>query len=338
MPKPIKHILVIRFSSMGDVAMMVPVVKALTEQYNQVKVTILTREFFTPFFRDLPNVSVFAADLKAKHKGISGLYRLSKELKEIRVDAIFDLHNVLRTNVLKKILFKTPFKQINKGRKEKRELINGQRFVQLKTTHQRYADVFAELGLVVNLSNPTFPKPKLLSEKIRRLLNGHKKTIIGIAPFAQYKSKMYPLDKMQEVIKKLSSYYTIILFGGGQEEIRQLSKLASKFDDVISVAGKMTLNEELDLISNLKLMLAMDSGNGHIAAFLGKKVITIWGVTHPFSGFSPFNQSKENNILVNRKNYPKIPTSIYGNKFPKTYENASSSITINEIVEKVLKV
>ncbi len=77
-----KHILVIRLSAMGDVAMTVPVLRAFTTQYPEVKLTVLTREFFTPFFRDLENVSVFHADLKGTHKGVLGLYRLSKELKK----------------------------------------------------------------------------------------------------------------------------------------------------------------------------------------------------------------------------------------------------------------
>jgi len=64
-----KHILVIRLSAMGDVAMTVPILRQFTKQYPQVKLTVLTREFFTPFFRDLENVSVYAADVKGSIKG-----------------------------------------------------------------------------------------------------------------------------------------------------------------------------------------------------------------------------------------------------------------------------
>ena len=99
-----KHILVIRLSAMGDVAMTAPILRQFTKQYPQVKLTVLTREFFTPFFRDLENVSVHAADVKGKHKGVLGLYKLSKELEKLEFDAIADLHNVLRSNVLKLFL------------------------------------------------------------------------------------------------------------------------------------------------------------------------------------------------------------------------------------------
>ena len=91
MPKQPKHILVIRQSAMGDVAMTIPLLRAFTKQYPEIKLTVLTREFFKPFFRDLENVSVFSADLKGKHKGFFGLLELSKELRTLGIDAIADL-------------------------------------------------------------------------------------------------------------------------------------------------------------------------------------------------------------------------------------------------------
>jgi len=68
---------------------------------------------------------------------------------------------------------------------------------------------------------------------------------------------------------------------------------------------------------------------------LGKKVITIWGVTHPFAGFSPFNQPKDYALLADREKYPLIPTSVYGNTFPDGYDNAAGSILPKTIIEKV---
>lgn len=337
-PKKIKHILVVRLSAMGDVAMTVPIIKALIEQYPELKITVLTRDFFSPFYRDLPNVSIYSAKLKGEHKGFLGLYKLSKELKVLNIDAIADLHNVLRTNILKLFFFKRSFKQIDKGRKEKKKLVSGKLFHQLKTTHQRYAHVFSELGFPLDLSNPTFCKQKKLSKKIEGLLGNETQRLIGIAPFAQYESKMYPLKLMEVLIKQLSNRYKILLFGGGQKERNKLNELENKQDNVINMAGKLSLIEELEVISNLDLMLSMDSGNGHIAAFLGKKVITIWGVTHPYAGFSPFNQPEEHNLLANRENYPKIPTSIYGNTFPNDYKNVAGSISVNEIIRKIEKV
>ncbi|TYA75025.1 glycosyltransferase family 9 protein [Seonamhaeicola marinus] len=319
---------------MGDVAMTIPVIRAFTQQYPEIKVTVLTRAFFVPFFRDLNNVEVFPVEVKGKHKGFLGLYKLSKELRKIDVQAVADLHNVLRSNILKLFLFGKPFIQIDKGRKEKKALVSGERFEQLRTTHQRYAEVFNELGFKLDLSSPTFPKKVALKKHLNVLLSDSRKNI-GIAPFAAHKSKMYPLDLMLKVIDQLSENYKVILFGGGRKEIEILNGVESKFDNVINAAGKLSLNEELDVISNLDVMLSMDSGNAHIAAMLGVKVVTIWGVTHPFAGFTPFNQPKDYTLMADRSQYPKIPTSVYGNKYPEGYEKAASSIEPKTIVDRI---
>ncbi|MDO6595907.1 glycosyltransferase family 9 protein [Oceanihabitans sp. 2_MG-2023] len=328
-----KHILVIRLSAMGDVAMTVPVLSAFTQQHPNVKITFLTREFFSPFFRDLKNVTVYSIDLKGKHKGVFGLYKLSKELKKLQIDAVADLHNVLRTKILKAFFFGIPFVQINKGRAEKKALISGKVFKQLKSTHERYADVFKVLGLPIDLTKPTFSEKISLPKKMLSITGEKTKKWIGIAPFATYKSKMYPLEAMQIVIEALSKKHTIFLFGGKQD-IPELQRL-ERNSNVINLAGQLSLNEELDVISNLDVMLSMDSGNAHLAAMLGKKAVTIWGVTHPFAGFYPFNQPENYALLADRKQYPLIPTSIYGNKFPEGYENAAKSISTQKIIDLI---
>jgi len=96
----------------------------------------------------------------------------------------------------------------------------------------------------------------------------------------------------------------IFLFGGGNEEIQKLHQLQNNHSNVIVLAGKLKFNQELVVISNLDVMLSMDSGNAHIAAMLDVKVITLWGATHPFAGFAPFNQPLENCITADRKKYP----------------------------------
>jgi len=330
-----KHILVIRLSAMGDVAMTVPVLKAFTAQYPEVKLTVLTREFFTPFFRDLENVSVFPADLKGTHKGVLGLYRLSKELKKLNIDAIADLHNVLRTNILKCFFLGKPFVQIDKGRADKKALVTGKTFQQLKTTHERYADVFRKLGFLLDISNPTFPKRVALNPELQKTIGVDTKNWIGMAPFAAHESKMYPLDLMEQVIETLSKTHKILLFGGGKKEVDILDGFQNKYKHVINLAGKLTLDEELDVISNLDVMLSMDSGNAHMAAMLGVKVITVWGVTHPYAGFAPFNQPDDFALLSDREQFPLIPTSIYGNKFPEGYQDAARSIAPERVVEKI---
>lgn len=315
--------------------MSVPVLRALTTQYPELKITVVTRSFFKPFFQDLENVTVFEADLKGEHKGVLGLYKLSKELKALNFDAVADLHNVLRSKIIKFFFFGKKVVQLDKGRAEKKALVSGQKFQQLKTTHQRYSEVFEALGYTINLSQPSFPEPKLLSKNLKSFISNKDLKTIGIAPFAAHQSKMYPLNQMESVIETLSKSYNVILFGGGKKEVEILNQFEAKYNNVTSVAGKLKLEEELSLISNIDLMLAMDSGNAHIAAMLGKKVITIWGVTHPFAGFAPFNQPKDFTLTTDREQFPLIPTSIYGNKFPEGYENASGTVLVEDIIKKI---
>lgn len=334
MSRTFKHILVIRLSAMGDVAMTVPVLRAFSQQYPEVKLTVLTRGFFAPFFRDLENVEVFPADLKGKHKGFPGLYKLSKELKQLDIDAVADLHNVLRSNILKQFLRNLPFKQIDKGRKEKNELMKGINFKKLKTTPERYADVFRALGYGLDLWNPDFPTKVSLSDSILKITGVKEGKWLGVAPFAAHESKMYPLGQMKKVIEGLSKDYKVLLFGGGNKEIEILNGLENK-SQVINLAGKLSLSEEMDVISNLDGMLSMDSGNAHVAAMLGIKTITIWGVTHPFAGFAPFNQPENYCLLADREQFPLIPTSVYGNHYPEGYEKAAGSVAVETVIQTI---
>ena len=319
---------------MGDVAIMVPVLETLLRQNRNVKVTVLTKKYYKPFFSHLTKVTVYPVDTKGKHKGFLGLYQLYKSLKKEKFTAIADIHNVLRSNVLKLFFLGKNFYQIDKGRDEKKKLISKQNFVQLKTSSERYADVFRRIGFTIDLSNPVFPKKKEIPTSITDLLpSSETNRLIGIAPFAAHKSKMYPLEKMKIVVEQLSKNNTILLFGGKSDV--DLLKTLQINKNILLVAGKLNFADELAIISNLACMLSMDSGNAHLAAMMGKKVITIWGVTHPFAGFTPFNQPKDYALLPNTQKYPLVPTSIYGNKYPEGYENAASSILPDTIIKKV---
>ena len=320
---------------MGDVAMTVPVLRAFTKQYPDVKLTLLTREFFRPFFRDLENVTVLAADLKGKHKGFFGLFELSKELRLLGIDAVADLHNVLRSNILKMFLLDLHIIQMDKGRAEKKALVTGKIFKQLKTTHQRYTDVFTKLGFPLKESKPEFPERSELNYKTRQIVGEDSKNWIGIAPFAAHKSKMYPLELMEVVIKELAENHKVLLFGG-KEDVDYLNALEK--ENVCSIAGKLSLDEELDVISNLELMISMDSGNAHMAAMMGVKVLSLWGVTHPYAGFYPFHQDESFALLADRTKFTKIPTSVYGNKFPEGYETCMQTISPKNIIEKVQQI
>ncbi len=330
-----------RLSAMGDVAMTVPVLRAFVFQNPEIKITVISRPFFKPLFDTIPNVSFFAFDEKKRHKGFLGLLRLFQDLKALNIDAFADLHNVLRSKVIRTLFVLsgkiTAF--VDKARAEKAALTRPENkiFKSLTTMFERHVKVFEQLGFTIDLSNPTFPEKAFLGKEITILIGENNQKLIGIAPFAQYDSKVYPLDLMQEVIDKLASTKTqkILLFGGGKKEIEILDSLSKDKENVVVVAGKIKFQQELQLISNLDVMLSMDSGNAHLAAMLGVKTITLWGATHPFSGFSPFNQPLENALVSDRNLFPKLPTSVYGNKKVEGYEETMRTIPVESVIDKI---
>jgi ADP-heptose:LPS heptosyltransferase len=323
---------------MGDVAMTVPVLRALVLQYPEAKVTVVSRPFFQPFFEGIPNVNFFGVDLKERHKGFLGLFRLFFDLRKLNIDAVADLHNVLRSKVVR-ALFALSGKKVaatDKGRAEKKALtrLTNKVFAPVKSMVERHVEVLEKLGFQLNLNSPTFPEKAVLSEEILKITGKKGENWIGIAPFAQYESKVYPLDLMQQVIDDLAKNkkHKIFLFGGGTTEINKLNQLQNRHDNVIVVAGKVAFKQEIQLISNLDVMLSMDSGNAHIAAMWGVKVITLWGATHPFAGFKPFNQPDDFCLTSDRSNYPLLPTSVYGNKQVKGYDEVMRTILPEKVV------
>ncbi|AUC17164.1 ADP-heptose--LPS heptosyltransferase RfaF [Tenacibaculum sp. SZ-18] len=329
---------------MGDVAMTVPIIRLFVSQYPDVKITFVSRAFLKPLFDEIPNVSFFPVDTKSKHKGFSGLYQLFKELNSLNTTHFADAHNVLRSKVIRlffSLFSKVKTAKIDKGRKEKKALTrhNNKIFKQLKTSHQRYADVFNKLGFEINIENYTPPKNEPLSLNNTELIGNKNKHWIGIAPFAAFESKTYPEKLMLKVIEELSQNDLHIFLFGGKADIRKLRPLEKQFSNVTSIAGKLSnLKHELNLIGKLDVMISMDSGNAHFAAMLGIDTVTIWGNTHPYAGFAPFNQPTENCILPDLEKYPALPCSIYGNKTLPGYENVMESIPPEKIINKIKEI
>ena len=319
--------------------MTVPVLLAFANQYPDVKLTMVSRPFFKPFFDKIPNLTYFEFDANGRHKGFFGLIRLTSDLRKQKIDAFADLHNVLRSKIVTALLSAVGIKTatVDKARAEKKALTRTENkvFKPLKPITHRHAEVFAQLGFPISL-HATLPKLEL--QQNVTVITGEKESLkwIGIAPFAQYDSKVYPLDLMQQVVDELATEksFRVFLFGGKQE-IPTLEKIASNNQNVIVVAGELNLKDELQLISNLDVMLSMDSGNGHLAAMYGVGVVNLWGATHPFTGFTPFNQPIENSLTANREKYPLLPTSVYGNKNVPGYDQAMRTIKPEEVVAKI---
>ena len=330
-----KKLLVIRFSALGDIAMTVPVVYDLAVQHPDLDITMLSREMAMPLFERMPmNVNFIAADLKGRHKGLLGLCRLWRDAHLNDFDYIADFHDVLRTWWLRaeaRVHCKKVAK-IDKGRKGKKALTRQKNkvFVQQATSFERYAKVLEQLGFPIK---PQFTKLDYSAFCERQKADNE--TWIGIAPFAKHPAKVYPMEKMEQVIKALNEREntTVFLFGGGEEEKQQIADLCVKFPNVKSAQSQQGLKGELALMSQLDVMLSMDSANMHLASLVGTRVVSIWGGTHPYAGFLGWNQKPENCVQLD---LPCRPCSVYGNKPCLRGDYACmNGIVPSQIVEKL---
>jgi len=318
-----EHILIIRFSSLGDVAMAVPVVYSLAMQYPKVRITVLSREYARSLFEDLaPNVHFMEADLKYEYNGIKGLNALYRRLTAKNFTAIADFHNVLRSDYLRMRFNMGRYKvaHINKYRNGRRQLIaaEGKLLVQQPTSFKKYADVLARLGYPVRLDfRSIFPAEggnlNLLPAAV-----GPKKNFeqwIGIAPFAAHESKIYPPRLTLQAIRQLIAKYPharIFLFGRGERESSTFPGWCSELPQLTDVSAcTETMQQELILMSHLYLMVSMDSANMHLASICGTPVVSIWGATHPYAGFMGWSQDETTAVQLD---LPCRPCSIYGQK------------------------
>ncbi|MCK9160884.1 MAG: glycosyltransferase family 9 protein [Bacteroidaceae bacterium] len=315
------RILIIRFSAIGDVAMTIPVISALATQYSQHEVFLLSRLSLQPLFKGLlENVRFIGADLGGEHKGLFGLEKLYSELKAEHFDYVADFHSVLRSQYLS-----TRFRisgvrvaAIKKGRLGKRKLVRRHHKVlkSQKDSFRRYADVLDKLGFPVLLNfTSIYSDGKGDFSQIETIAGKKEEGIkwVGIAPFAKHIGKIYPLDLQEQVVAHFASNpkIRIFLFGGGKKEQEVLESWSKKYPTVTFTADKLDLRKELNLMSQLDVMLSMDSANMHLASLVNVPVVSIWGATHPYAGFMGWKQLPVNTVQLE---LPCRPCSVYGKK------------------------
>ena len=311
------RILVTRLSSFGDVAMLVPVLFSVASHYPQDRFVVLTRKAFSPLFENLGfNINTITFDPN-KHGSPLGLIRLINKVSTSRYSHIADVHDVLRTKVIRTSMFLRGKKVavIDKGRADKSRMITSKKLTPpLESTIDRYMDVFRRLGFPAEMIFDNFFEFKQRDlYPLRSIVTEKKGTWVGVAPFSKYQEKIYPLNKMETIVSELSkrTNTSIFLFGSGPEEKDVIEKWEKKYPNVVSVAGKLKLENELLLMSYLDVMVSMDSANMHLGSLVKIPVVSIWGATHPNLGFAGFGQKREN--MIGLDNLECRPCSVFGN-------------------------
>ena len=332
--KSIKKLLVIRLSALGDICMTLPVIDSFCRAYPDVQVTFLTSKPGAAIAKavlQLDNLIIHPIN-KKDYSGLMGANKLYKEMKALRFDAIADLHDVLRTKWVdfRFRLSGSIVKVIDKGRDEKKELVSHSYNKQLKSGIRRYQEVFEAFGYDFEVD---------YDGKNHLLENDIEVSAIGIAPFAQHKGKIYPVEQMRQVVESLIDQQPdlrIYLFGGPDDSAILQPWADAHPDRIINVAGKQTFAQDLALMSGLKLMVSMDSANMHLASLVGLRCLSIWGATHIHAGFLGYKQSEEDVIDIEMSCRP---CSIYGNKPCKFGDyRCLNNITPVSIANRVLSI
>lgn len=310
---------------MGDVVLLVPVVRSLVAAYPDVEVTVVTRPKFASFFTDIERVIPFPADVDHTYNGMFGLRDLFRKLlKKGDYDVVVDMHDHIRTMILRTLfkVFGTRVVVFDKGRAEKKKFTRKENKETKKLPHSidRYRQALANAGFPFEMvSAPYIPVRDSIKGEVNEWLERNSliknAKWIGIAPFAMHTTKIWPVEKYREVIERLrnSSSLKVFLFGGGEKEVKFFNELKSSFPDTcVVVAGELKIKQELALMERLDAMICVDSSNMHFAALLGIPVIAIWGGTHPDVGFGPWGSPETTVLQISRDELPCRPCSVYG--------------------------
>ncbi len=322
-----KHVLILRFSALGDVAMTLPVIYSVAKANPDVTFTVATRPFFARIFINPPaNVSVTGIDPK-DYRGVTGTVRLLHRLASLRPTAVADIHNMLRTWIIDNFFRARGVKvvMVDKMRQSRKDVLrSGARQIDFI---QRYCKVFRQLGLNFELTfRSLIPEGAVLPEKVEH-------PAVGIAPFARYHTKTYPPEMMRRVVEILCHKgVNVYLFGARGDEAATLGSWAAEIDGCVSVAGKYPIEDELVLMSRMDLMVSMDSANQHLASLAGTRILTVWGATTPACGFSPYGDSRD---LISVR--PCQPCSVAGTaSCPKGNLECLRTISPETLAEKII--
>ena len=319
-------ILIIRFSSIGDIVLTSPVVRCLKQQLNNSEIHFLTKKPFASIVENNPNVDKVYTIEKNPHEVLP-------ELKKENYDWVIDLHHNLRSARVKRALEK-PNKSFNKLNIEKWLLVNFKiNLLPKKHIVDRYFETVAHLGVKNDLKGMEFfiDKKDLvnISTLPEEFQNGYIAFVIG----AKHNTKKLPTEKIISICKKLNR--PIILIGGKEdfEEGKKIeTRVKSQESRIFNACGKYNLQQSASLIKQAERVITHDTGMMHIAAAFRKNIVSVWGNTVPEFGMYPYMPgNEENSKSVEVKNLSCRPCSKIGyDKCPKGHFKCMNEIDENQ--------
>jgi ADP-heptose:LPS heptosyltransferase len=283
-----KKILIIRFSSIGDIVLASPVVRCLKQQLPNIELHFVSKKKFSDVLENNQHID----KLHFFKDHISELYGA---LKAEKFDLVIDLHNNLRSTILKLVLRK-PSATFNKINFNKFLAVRFKMIKALPRIHivERYFEPLKKTSVLNDNKGLEYflsaaDEVNCAEEFFKRIDTRFIALIIG----GSYFTKQIPLNKLQEICANAT--LPIILLGG-KNDSEKANKLSKQFK-VIDTCGKISLNQSASIIKQSEWVITSDTGLMHIAAAFNKKIISVWGNTIPQFGMGPFLPQPENKIL-----------------------------------------
>ncbi|HLC82547.1 MAG TPA: glycosyltransferase family 9 protein [Bacteroidia bacterium] len=305
-----KKILIIRFSSIGDIVLTTPVIRCIKEQKPDTEIHFLTKVSFKSILEHNPH--------------LTKIHTIEKDVKEVitqlqkeNFDFVVDLHNNIRSMQTKNALSK-PYSTFKKLNFKKWVLVNF-KIDNMPKAHvvDRYMDTIAKLGIKNDNKGLDYFIPQKDEVNASSLPPSHQKEFIGFVIGAKHFTKQLPTEKIISICKKINK--PIILLGGKEDIARAEEIEKAVGSNIYNACGKYNLNQSASLIKQATKIITHDTGLMHIAAALKKEIISVWGNTVPSFGFSPYLPDPKSK-MVEVKNLPCRPCSKIGyDKCPKDH-------------------
>lgn len=302
--------------------MTIPVIYSFAEAYPDKEIFVLTRPFFAKIFVNAPkNVKLITADYRKDYTGVGGTTKLMRELGKYGFSEVADFHDVVRSWAID-AYFKAKGKKVRKLDKDRNSRMDLLRDRNIQKPYiDRYVKVLNDLGYQFELTFESIfgkVKPQAPLEI--------KHPSLGIAPFARYATKVYPMELLDTMIGELEKNGINIYLFGSKEDATAIADIVKKHPGCTSVVGKYPIEDELKIMSHMDLMLTMDSANQHLASLVGTRVVSLWGSTVPYGGFLGYRQNPDDAFYADLDCQP---CSISGNNICPLHKDTECMRVLN---------
>jgi ADP-heptose:LPS heptosyltransferase len=323
-------ILIVRFSSIGDIVLTTPVIRCVKQQLEKAEVHYLTKSAFAPILSANPHIDkLFAID--------KDIGECIDDLKSENYDHVIDLHNNLRTAILKRGL-KKPATVLNKTNFQKWLKVN-LKIDRLPQQHivERCLKTVEKLGVANDGGGLDYFIPNEDKVAVSSLPASHQNGYIGFVIGARHNTKKLPLEKIIAICNKLSKPVVLL---GGKEDVQPAEEIAAAVGiRVYNACGKHNINQSASLVQQAEKIITHDTGLMHVAAAFKKEIVSIWGNTIPEFGMYPYLTDHGKNgsgKIMEIRGLACRPCSKIGyNACPKSHFKCMEEIDVNEIVQAV---